>query len=143
MPYDMTKSEREAFLSDVHVGVLSITCKGRGPITVPVWYSYEPGGEIIFCTDKSSRKATLLEVEGRCTLCVQDENPPYSYVSVEGLVVSMEECDHDRDVGHLARRYLGVEAGNRYVEETRGEVEQILVRVRPERWSSADYGKES
>jgi nitroimidazol reductase NimA-like FMN-containing flavoprotein (pyridoxamine 5'-phosphate oxidase superfamily) len=31
----MTQQEREAFLADVHVGVISISDEGRGPLTVP------------------------------------------------------------------------------------------------------------
>jgi len=34
----MTKQERESFLADLHVGVISIAEEGRGPLTVPIWY---------------------------------------------------------------------------------------------------------
>ena len=41
----LTKSEREAFLSEPHVAALSVEAEpGRAPLTVPVWYQYEPGG---------------------------------------------------------------------------------------------------
>ena len=41
----MSVEEREFFLADVHVGVLSIPRKERSaPLTVPVWYDYSPGG---------------------------------------------------------------------------------------------------
>ena len=43
MSLKMTKEEREAFLADLHVGVISIARDGRGPLTVPIWYDYEPG----------------------------------------------------------------------------------------------------
>ena len=46
MSLAMTKQEREAFLADVHVGVISIEEAGRGPLTVPIWYDYQPGGEL-------------------------------------------------------------------------------------------------
>ena len=46
MDLRMTRAEREAFLADVHVGVLSIAEPGRGPLAAPIWYGYEPGGEI-------------------------------------------------------------------------------------------------
>ena len=52
----MTTQEREAFLADLHVGVISIAEEGRGPLTVPIWYSHEPGGEIWFTTVRASRK---------------------------------------------------------------------------------------
>jgi nitroimidazol reductase NimA-like FMN-containing flavoprotein (pyridoxamine 5'-phosphate oxidase superfamily) len=43
----MTASEREEFLSGVHVGVLAVERAGRAPLAVPVWYDYEPGGELL------------------------------------------------------------------------------------------------
>ena len=36
----MTRQERERFLSDLHVGIISVPEEGRGPLTVPVWYAY-------------------------------------------------------------------------------------------------------
>jgi len=42
----MTSEERQAFLAAVHVGIVSASQEGRGPLTVPVWYSYEPGGNV-------------------------------------------------------------------------------------------------
>lgn len=142
MSSQMTYEEREQFLADIHVGVLGIASPNRGPVLVPVWYSYEPGGEIAFLTDKDSRKVELLTIEGRFTLCVQNEEPPYQYVSVEGPVTLIEEADRARDLGPIARRYLGKTAGDAYVEDTKG-VEEVLVKMRPERWSTADYGKTS
>ena len=50
MTLAMTRSEREAFLADVHVGIISIENPGRGPLSVPIWYLYEPGGEIAIVT---------------------------------------------------------------------------------------------
>jgi hypothetical protein len=38
----------------------------------------------------------------------------------------------------LARRYLGKKKGDQYIAETEGTVE-IMIRMRPERWSSADH----
>ena len=55
----MTKSEREAFLAETRVGIVSIAEAGRGPLTVPVWYHYEPGGVVRFVTGGASRKAAL------------------------------------------------------------------------------------
>ena len=46
MALTMTKEEREAFLADVHVAVVSVVEDGHGPLVVPIWYSYEPGGEV-------------------------------------------------------------------------------------------------
>lgn len=61
MSLAMTKEEREAFLADVHIAVISIPEADRGPLTAPVWYAYEPGGEEVIWTGGASRKARLLQ----------------------------------------------------------------------------------
>jgi nitroimidazol reductase NimA-like FMN-containing flavoprotein (pyridoxamine 5'-phosphate oxidase superfamily) len=141
----MTKQERETFLADVHVGIISISEEGRGPLTVPVWYAYEPGGDLRIMTGRESRKGRLLARAGRFSLCVQTETSPYKYVSVEGPIVSTEAADIERDLRPLARRYLGEKLGDRYVEETRDlptHNDNVLIRMRPERWLTTDYSKE-
>ena len=139
MAASMSREEREAFLADPHVGVISIEQPDRAPLTVPVWYRYTPGGELQLITDGDSRKARYLRDAGRFSLCVQSETPPYSYVSVEGPVLAMDPVDIERDLRPLAHRYLGIETGDRYVSETGGSAtreESILVRMRPQYWHS-------
>lgn len=142
MSVTMTQREREAFLAGVHVGVLGIPEPGRGPLTVPVWYAYDPGGELRIVTGRTSRKGRLLEQAGRFSLCAQTEAPPYKYVSVEGPIVAIEASEVERDIRPLARRYLGVKGGDQYVATAREVFDDgVLVRMRPERWLTADYAK--
>jgi nitroimidazol reductase NimA-like FMN-containing flavoprotein (pyridoxamine 5'-phosphate oxidase superfamily) len=138
----MTPRDRERFLADVHVGIVSISEEGRGPLAVPVWYAYEPGGELRFVTSRTSRKGRLLQKVRRISVCAQTEVPPYRYVSIEGPIVAVHPADTDRDLRPIAHRYLGVETGDAYVASTRDEhVHNVLVRVRPERWLSADFSR--
>ena len=142
MTLAMTRRERENFLADLHVGVISIPDEGRGPLTVPVWYAYEPGGDLRVITARTSRKGLLLEKVRRFSLCAQTEMPPYKYVSVEGPIVGVDAAHVDRDLRPLAHRYLGAEAGEAYITSTREEhVNNILVRMRPERWLTVDFAK--
>jgi hypothetical protein len=63
-------------------------------------------------------------------------------VSVEGPIVAIEPANLERDRRPLAHLYFGVRAGDQYIERTRAEtVENTLVRMRPERWRTGDYGK--
>ena len=141
MSLAMSRTEREAFLAETRVAVVSIPEAGRGPLAVPVWYSYEPGGEIRFVTGGESRKARLLRVAGRLTLCVQEETAPYRYVSVEGPA-TIGRPDLERDVRRTALRYLGPQMGEVYLQATASENERaVLVTVRPRHWLSADYRK--
>ena len=142
MSLAMSRKEREAFLADVHVGVISIADPGRGPLAVPIWYLYEPGGELSMITDPGSRKGRLLASRPRISLCAQSESAPYKYVSVEGPVVGLDPVDRERHSRVLAHRYLGREMGDRYVEATAGDGDAVLVRVRPERWLTVDYAKQ-
>ncbi|MBI4590321.1 MAG: pyridoxamine 5'-phosphate oxidase family protein [Candidatus Rokubacteria bacterium] len=86
MSFAMNKAQREAFLAETRVGIVSVAESGRGPLTVPVWFSYEAGGPLRFVTGGGSRKAALIRRAGRISLCAQTERPPYKYVSVEGPV---------------------------------------------------------
>ena len=143
MSQNMTNAERETFLADLHVGVISIAEKDRGPLTAPIWYDYEPGGELWILTGRDSLKGRLLVDTGRFSLVAQTETPPYKYVSVEGPITSIDKPDLERDERPMAHRYLGEEFGNGYIEATRGDgdADNILVKMRPERWLTIDYSK--
>jgi hypothetical protein len=137
----MTRAEREAFLADTHVGVVSIAESGRGPLTVPVWYRYTPGGTVRFVTGVGSRKAVLLQGERRVGFCVQSETPPYRYVSLEGPV-TLGTPDYERDIRQVALRYLGEAMGEAYLAMSAQQPEPVvLVELTPVRWSAVDYGK--
>ena len=145
MSMAMTKAEREAFLADLHVGVISVEEPGRGPLAVPIWYDYKPGGELLIITDRGSRKGKLLDAAGRFSLCAQTETVPYKYVMVEGPIVSVESTDLESLGRAMAHRYLGKELGDQYVEATRAEAERgdtVCYRMRPERWLTVDYAKQ-
>ena len=144
MSIAMTKDEREAFLAALHVGVISVAQEGRAPLTIPIWYAYTPGGDVSIITGRGTRKATLITQAGAFSLCVQDEAPPYKYVAVEGPVVGIEPGDRERDTRMMARRYLGVAGGDRFVAQTAANAtgeSDVVIRMRPERWLTADYSK--
>ena len=46
MSLSMTVAERQAFLAEPHIGVISLADPDRGPLTAPIWYDYTPGGEL-------------------------------------------------------------------------------------------------
>ena len=66
---DMTVDEREAFLADLHVGILSISRAEKGPIALPIWYEYEGAdGDVIIgmaADDRAGRESALQVRDGR------------------------------------------------------------------------------
>jgi PPOX class probable F420-dependent enzyme len=133
-----TEAEREEFLAQPWIAVLTVAAEqGHAPLAVPVWYGYQPGGDIVVITPRGSRKATLLRAAGRAALCVQRTETPREYVYVEGPVVEIREPADETDRLALAHRYLGPEAGDTYVRSTAEQTtEMAVIRIRPEHWLS-------
>ena len=137
----MTAQEREAFLAEVHVGIISIAENSRGPLAVPVWYAYEPGGNIDVLMQSDSRKMRCIDAAGRFSLCVQTETAPYAYVSVEGPVTNVRPYEIETDLLAMATRYLGPEGGQAYIESAATGQNGVMVTMTPEHWLSTDYSK--
>ena len=136
----MSSSERELFLSALHVGIISIPRATKGPLTVPIWYDYQPGGELWVITDTDSIKGKLLTKASRISLCAQTETAPYQYVSVEGPFTTRPSTQEE--LLAMAVRYLGEEQGQAYAENSAGGGEgSIVVAIAPETWFSVDYNK--
>jgi PPOX class probable F420-dependent enzyme len=137
-----SEQDRQKFLADKHVGVLSVAAdNGRPPASVPIWYDVTADGLIRINTGASSRKARLIEKAGAVTLVVQREEPPYQYVVVEGTVVDTTNPAPVDVSEAIAIRYLGEEGGRAFVEDMR-DVTAVLFTIRPDRWITADYSDE-
>ncbi|WP_197505948.1 pyridoxamine 5'-phosphate oxidase family protein [Mycobacterium sp. 852014-52144_SCH5372336] len=136
----MTTDEREKFLSDVHVGVIAVERRDRAPLSVPIWYGYQPGGEVLLWTESESLKHRLIKDAGRFSITAQDEAPPYRYVTAEGDVTGIEPAE-DSIVREIAIRYLGEEEGNTFTDQNLTST-SVIIRMRPQRWLSFDYSSE-
>lgn len=139
MSLAMSKEERDTFLADLHVGVVSMNRKDLGPLSAPIWYAYEEG-EVWFTTGDTSLKGKLMQLGDRITLVAQTEQAPYRYVSVEGPIVTRQAAELERDIRPMAIRYLGEKAGNGYADASSDEG-NVLVKMKPEKWLTVDYGK--
>ena len=139
MALQMTREERETFLGELHVGVISIAQPGRAPLAVPIWYDYDAAIGVWVITSPDSRKGKLLEAAGRYSICAQVETGLYKYVSVEGAITSTRPADREKDLRPMARRYLGVEIGDQYVA-TMDDGGRVYT-MQPERWLTVDYAK--
>jgi hypothetical protein len=137
----MTKEEREAFLAEVHVGIIAISDGGRAPLAVPVWYAYEPGGTVDVLMQSDSRKMQCIDAAGRFSLCAQTETSPYKYVSVEGPVSGVRPYAIETDLLAMATRYLGPEGGQAYIDNAGTGGNGVMVSMSPEHWLSTDYSK--
>src|SRR5918995_7358669 len=136
-----SEHERQESLAGAPAGVISIGRPAAPPLTVPIWYGYEPGGLVWIITGAESLKGRLLNAARRFSLCAQTEEPPfYKYVSVEGPIVDVAPAELEADRRPLAHRYFGPELGDAYVAST-DEGGSLKFSMRPTRWWSVDYSK--
>lgn len=137
----LSKPEREQFLAEPHIGALSVVERAeRGPLTVPIWYHYTPGGQLWVRTGADSRKARAIRAAGRFSLLVERTAPTVRYVSVEGPV-SRTVHDSREQAREMAARYLPEQAVADFVEYERTHLgEHVVICMQPQRWVSADLG---
>lgn len=134
----MSSKERQAFLAEPHIASLAVVAEpGRGPLAVPVWYVYEPGGCPWIVTAAESLKARRIKEAGSFTLAVETTTPRVRYVSVEGPVAEFRAAT-DAEHRQVAERYMGVEKADGYLEFAESFGEVVLISLRPRRWYSGD-----
>jgi uncharacterized protein len=148
MPRSLTTQEREAFLADPRVAVLSLPSDNdRPPLAFPIWYGYRPGGEITYYTHRTepkSRKLRLLHEGSVVSVCVQREEIPYKYVTVEGTVVAEDEAPSVEQMLAIVRRYLREEDAQTYLKNERESgINLVLFTIRPDRWAGFDFGEDA
>lgn len=137
----LSKDDREHFFAEAHVAALSVDAgTGRGPLTVPIWYQYSPGGQPWILTGAGSRKHRLIESAGHFSLMVDRVEPTVRYVAVDGPVSRIEPSTNEQLI-EMATRYLQGEALERYIEfSLREHADSVAVHLTPQHWLSADMG---
>ena len=134
----MTPTERDAFLSDVRIGVLGVARPGGPPSLTPVWYRYADG-VVEIATGSDSAKVALLQEAGTASLCVQREDGAApAFVTVEGPA-STSPIPAGA-VEAIASRYLGPEQGKAFAAGP-GQHDDTLISIRIERWRTSDFAK--
>ena len=139
MPYQkMTEDEIWAFLGRTppHTGKLATTRKDGAPHVAPIWFAVDDGS-IVFTTGAQTLKGRCILRDPRVALCVDDEQPPFSFVIVEGIAGVSEDLDSLRHWATiLGGRYMGAENAEAYGRRNAVPGE-LLVRLRPTRIASA------
>lgn len=137
----LSKDEREQFLTEPHIAALSVSAGAeRGPLTVPIWYQYERGGDPWVLTGAGSRKHRLIEATGYFSLMVERLEPSIRYVAVDGAVASIEPTT-DAELLEMVERYLSPEQVQPYIDGAAAQHgASVTIRMRAEHWLSADLG---
>ena len=128
----MTEAEWREFLSaGSRTGKLATTRRDGRPHVVPIWFVLD-GNDLVFNTGAQSVKGRALARTGWGSICVDDDRPPYSFVTVSGpatLSVDLEEMLPFAT--RIAARYMGEDLAEQYGRRNAVEGE-LLVRLRAE-----------
>ena len=135
----MTAAETAAFLmTGTRTGKLAWVSRDGRPHVAPIWFVLD-GDDIIFNTHEDSGKAKALRREGRASLVVDDQEPPYSFVKIDGPVTFEDDPGRVLAVAtEIGGRYMGADRAEEYGTRN-GVPGELVVRLTPERTiASAD-----
>jgi len=94
-------------------------CRADGtPHVTPIWFvidSTPEGDALVFTTHHTTVKAAALRRSPRFSVCVDDQEPPYSYVIFEATATISEDLDEMlRWATRLGARYMGEGAAEQF-----------------------------
>jgi PPOX class probable F420-dependent enzyme len=129
----MTRDEIRAFLTEgTRTGKLATTRKDGRPHVMPIWFVLD-GEDVVFNTGANSVKGRNIRRDGRVSLLVDDERPPFAYVQLNGTATWEDNPSNMLDwSSRIAARYMGEDLAEEYGRRNAVPGE-LLVRLTPER----------
>jgi PPOX class probable F420-dependent enzyme len=133
---EMTAAEATEFLLEgTRTGKLAWVGKDGRPHVAPIWFVLD-GDHVIFNTHESSGKAKALRREGRASLVVDDQAPPYSFVKIDGNVTFDDDLERVRAAAtEIGGRYMGADRAEEFGARN-SSTGELLVRLTPTRVSA-------
>ena len=128
-------------MQDTFTGKLATVKKDGSSHVVPIWFILDDNnssrarvGDIIFTTNSISVKAKNIQYNNRVSICVDDQTPPFSFVTVYGnaKIYHYKQNELFKWATKIAQRYMGKSNAEAYGRRNSTEGE-VLVRVKPTR----------
>ena len=140
----MSKAEIGRFLMrGTFTGKLATVKKDGSSHVVPIWFvldnrnSSRGGkivGDIILTTGDTSVKAQNIRRDNKVSICVDDQTPPFSFVTIFGTakIHPYKQKEVLRWATKIAERYMGKDNAEAYGKRN-SEEGLVLVRIKPRR----------
>ena len=138
---EMSNTEIARFLMQgTFTGKLATVKKDGSSHVVPIWFVLDGGnsrgkiGNIVFTTGETSVKANNIQRDNRVNICVDDQIPPFSFVTVFGTakIYPYKQKEVLKWATKIAERYMGKDNAEAYGRRNSGEG-AVLVRIKPTR----------
>ena len=127
----MTEDEWRAFvMAGTRTGKLAVTRADGRPHVAPVWFVLD-GGDVMFNTNEATVKGKALRRDPRAAMTIDDQEPPYSFVIIEGTVTLSEDLAEVRKWATvLGGRYMGPDRADEFGQRN-GVPGELLARLHP------------
>ncbi len=128
---------QEFVRSTARPAVLAVSRLDGSPHAAPVWVDLDtdPDGTdvVVFTTHRDTIKGKSILRDGRVCLTVDDDAPPFSFVTLTGRATTSEDPqDLRRWAGRIGGRYMGADRAEEYGARN-GVPGELVVRVRVEK----------
>lgn len=129
----MSRDQWQKFLSEgTRTGKLATVRADGSPHLAPIWFLLD-GDDLVFNTGQDTVKGRNLARDPRVSLCVDDDRPPFSFVTVQGRAELSDELGEVREwATRIAARYVGDDLAEQFGARN-GVPGELLVRVRIEK----------
>ena len=133
MTQQMTEEEYRSFLLQRSRTAILATVRADGrPHVAPIWFDLD-GDTLVFMTGENTVKGRNMRRDPRVSLCIDDEEPPFHFVLIEGAAkLTAEDPDLLYWATRIGGRYMGAERAEEYGRRNAVQGES-LVRVTPQK----------
>ena len=137
----MSKVEISRFIMQgTFTGKLATVKEDGSSHVVPIWFVLEKKksrdriGNIIFTTGSTSVKANNIRRDNRISICIDDQIPPFSFVTIFGTakIYPYKQKEVLKWATEIAERYMGKSNAEAYGRRN-SEEGLVLVRIKPTR----------
>ncbi|MEU1945501.1 MULTISPECIES: PPOX class F420-dependent oxidoreductase [unclassified Streptomyces] len=130
MAQNMTKDQWQKFLMEGTRTAKLSTVRADGSAHIaPVWFLLD-GDDLLFNTGQETVKGRNLARDGRVAICVDDDRPPFAFVTLRGQAELIDDLPQVREwATRIAARYMGEDRAKEFGDRN-GVPGELLVRVR-------------
>jgi PPOX class probable F420-dependent enzyme len=123
---------REFVMTGTRTAKLAVTRADGRPHVAPVWFVLD-GDDFILNTGADTVKGRAMQRDPRVSLCVDDQEPPFSFVIAQGTAQLSEDLEElQRWAAIIGGRYMGADRAAEFGKRN-GVPGELLVRIRPSR----------
>ena len=121
---------RDFLAHGTRTGKLAFLAADGRPLVAPVWFIVEDD-RLVFNTNSQTAKGRALARDPRASMCVDEEEPPYAFVQVQGEAeLSEDPAELLRTATVIAARYMGGDRAEEFGQRNAVPGE-LVVRLRP------------